>query len=398
MLKINSKIVERVLNTPLPQLHTRIRLDGVKFYLILSCYALAFLLFSMNGFFHTLAGQFLFSQGTIVIFLSFILVSAFAWDALFLGEINGCNLILHLALMVPLSLFLALMLCSPTNPVTLQEQTTFLGEIWSATKALSMNVGISNLLESIVQIVPTFIRDFFTHFRSALVLLALLFAFCFHKTLLQFSLVSLILLIAFISTLQSHIFTPSSYLALGVLMIGIALHVMPYYPILIRKKMTEKLLQSDTLTVSAHTLFLSITEDAIEHIITRESILAKLRSAPEMYAQNNQELNEIADWVLEKMTKDLHLLQPFIHHEHVCYTLHDSITIEDSFFRTLARLPRLIFTLIVMCIWVLSPIDLIPDALPIVGLLDDMCITILAGFICLQANQKNHHLPQSLSK
>ena len=47
-----------------------------------------------------------------------------------------------------------------------------------------------------------------------------------------------------------------------------------------------------------------------------------------------------------------------------------------------AEVPRLLFALFFALLWIVSPVDLIPDAIPFFGTLDDAAVAILAALSC----------------
>ena len=52
---------------------------------------------------------------------------------------------------------------------------------------------------------------------------------------------------------------------------------------------------------------------------------------------------------------------------------------ENTLLRGVAEVPRLLFALCFALLWIISPVDLIPDAIPFVGTLDDAAVAILAA-------------------
>ena len=44
-----------------------------------------------------------------------------------------------------------------------------------------------------------------------------------------------------------------------------------------------------------------------------------------------------------------------------------------------AQVPRVVFALLLAVLWMLSPIDLIPDAVPLFGVVDDVGVTLLTA-------------------
>ena len=51
----------------------------------------------------------------------------------------------------------------------------------------------------------------------------------------------------------------------------------------------------------------------------------------------------------------------------------------DDVWTAIARVPKVVIVLLIATLWVLSPVDLIPDATPIIGVVDDVAVALL-GF------------------
>ncbi|NLG14104.1 MAG: DUF1232 domain-containing protein [Lentisphaerae bacterium] len=62
-------------------------------------------------------------------------------------------------------------------------------------------------------------------------------------------------------------------------------------------------------------------------------------------------------------------------HANAMLRFHDSLLVSISVF------PRALLAIVLALVWVALPIDLIPDTLPIVGILDDMTVTIFSGLV-----------------
>ena len=56
--------------------------------------------------------------------------------------------------------------------------------------------------------------------------------------------------------------------------------------------------------------------------------------------------------------------------------------VENTLLRGVAEVPRLLFALFFALLWIVSPVDLIPDAIPFFGTLDDAAVAILAALSC----------------
>ena len=53
----------------------------------------------------------------------------------------------------------------------------------------------------------------------------------------------------------------------------------------------------------------------------------------------------------------------------------------DSLLTQLAVFPRVVLALVAAVVWVLLPIDLVPDSLPFLGMLDDVTVAIFSGIV-----------------
>ncbi len=53
----------------------------------------------------------------------------------------------------------------------------------------------------------------------------------------------------------------------------------------------------------------------------------------------------------------------------------------DNLLSAVSVLPRVVFVCGFALLWVMMPVDLIPDGIPFVGVLDDLAVTVLCGVI-----------------
>ena len=73
----------------------------------------------------------------------------------------------------------------------------------------------------------------------------------------------------------------------------------------------------------------------------------------------------------------------------------------DNLLGMIAVVPRIILTLAFCLLWILFPIDLIPDGIPVFGVLDDMTVTLISCFVfqrslpVLLSSGKPHSISQS---
>jgi hypothetical protein len=57
-----------------------------------------------------------------------------------------------------------------------------------------------------------------------------------------------------------------------------------------------------------------------------------------------------------------------------------ALEFEADFLEQIARLPRMVIVFLLASCWVLMPFDVVPDAIPLVGAVDDVIVMTLAGW------------------
>jgi hypothetical protein len=74
----------------------------------------------------------------------------------------------------------------------------------------------------------------------------------------------------------------------------------------------------------------------------------------------------------------------------------------DNLLGMIAVVPRIVLTAAFCLLWILFPIDLIPDGIPIFGVLDDVSVTLLSCFVfqrslpaMFASSEKTHSISQS---
>jgi uncharacterized membrane protein YkvA (DUF1232 family) len=57
-----------------------------------------------------------------------------------------------------------------------------------------------------------------------------------------------------------------------------------------------------------------------------------------------------------------------------------ALEFEADVLEQIARLPRMVIVFLLASCWVLMPFDIVPDAIPLVGAVDDVIVMTLAGW------------------
>jgi hypothetical protein len=343
----------------------------VKFYVVFILYLASFSLFAADPFFHQ-QGVFVYQQGIITLFLAFILAAAFNWELYLFGKPSGANLILQFLLILPLALFLARIL-SQASP--LPEPEGFVAEFLNKIK--------NSLRANADHILPSWLMDLFVNWKTSLLTILMLFVLSLKHLRLKVAGVLILLAIPLFTTLTQNPELPSIGGGL-LLLIGISLQFcrydkVIYYENVIKAVTSPGEIDSTLLKVlllAMKKLFQSNAKLSETHLLQ----IIKDSYCP-LHTLTEEELKLIAAEISKKMvyTYDLVHIQGT---SAGFYMLPNPALFQyDNLLAGIAVFPRLVLAVAVAIIWVLIPIDLIPDAIPFFGTLDDIGVTAFASLV-----------------
>ncbi len=314
--------------------------------------------------------QFTYNQGIFVGILAFLIVAGFCWESYLLGRPGGINLILQFLLIIPLALFIGRIAGLPPAPET---SYGFLGQLKDYVSNLKDEMGFGGL-------VPQWIQDVFRNPGILLLIFFTSIAFTQQKSTRRFALILVAFLIPLVQTL-SHAPKPSIPFGIGCLamIIGIALQNSRYGNIVAQQNILNRLHAVDDRAELRCSLRISkraaedgfITEDGVVAVIDRE--YGK--------AANLDQLNvrAIAQAISYRLVREHRILE--LHGDERGFFLipYAGIFRIDSIFDEIAVWIRKIILTGLVIIWLISPIDFFPDAVPILGALDDALITLIGA-------------------
>lgn len=284
--------------------------------------------------------------------LALFLTLSAAWELRILGDPHRPDVWpAHLLLLATLTVFFARTLTLADTPELPVYQPTALGWLGDA---------LTQSVYALRETVPECIVRFFANWRLTLTLFLFFCAMCIRHLFFRLCTLGGILLFPWIFTLTDTFATDLLFGGIALLAGVKNLLSRPSLPALQTAALKLRpLAVHDPDFVCSALRILDLVRDGAAHPVPE---VAAIHPEPEQ--------------VLDRMIR-LGLLELQMTVRGKDITLAKALR-RASPLALLSRLPRALFLLTIVCIWVALPIDLIPDALPFVGSLDDITLSILA--------------------
>ena len=313
---------------------------------------------------------FTYNQGIFVGILAIFLVAGFCWEIYLLGRPAGINLVLHCLLVVPVALLICRIAGLPSAP---EASYGLLGKLKDYVASLTDASGIGSIL-------PLWIQDVF---RSPGILLLIFFtsiAFTQKKANRRFALVAIAFLIPALQTL-SYDPRPSAAFGLGfiALLVGIVLQFNKYGDIVGQQNILRRLHTVDdrleyvcSLRIAKRTVEDGfITEDGVLAVVQRE--YGKLKELDALTVR------AMAQALSQRLVREHRILELYGDERgFFLIPYRDMLTVESLFDEIAVWIRKIIITGIAV-VWLLSPIDLFPDSIPVLGAIDDVLISLVGA-------------------
>ena len=352
----------------------RIRSAGVagigdpKWIAVALCYIAAIALMGQDPWYGD--KYFTYNQGIFVGILAVLMVAGFCWEIYLLGRPGGINLVLHCLLILPIALLIGRIAGLPPEPET---SYGLLGTLKDYLGSLKDASGIEGLL-------PFWIQDIFYNPAILLLIFFTSLAFTQKKANRRFALAVVAFLIPAMQTL-THDPRPSIAFGLGfvAMLAGIALQFSKYGDIIGQQNVLNRLnAVDDRLELKCS---LRIAKRAVEDgFITEDGVLAVIqREYSKLFDPDPLVVRGIAQAISHRLVREHRILELRGDERGFFLIPYEALFKIESLFDEISVWIRKIIITGIAIIWLISPIDLFPDSIPVLGAIDDALIALVGA-------------------
>ncbi len=313
---------------------------------------------------------FTYNQGIFVGILAVLMVAGFCWEIYLLGRPGGINLVLHCLLILPMALLIGRIAGLPPEP---EASYGLLGKLKDYIGSLKDASGIESIL-------PFWIQDIFHNPAILLLIFFTAVAFTQKKASRRFALVVVAFLIPVMQTL-THDPRPSITFGLGfaAVLTGIALQFSKYGDVIGQQNVLNRLnTVDDRLELKCS---LRIAKRALEDgFLTEDGVLAIIdREYSKQFGPDPLTVRAIAQAISHRLVREHRILELRGDERGFFLIPYEALFKIESLFGEISIWVRKIIITGIAIIWLISPIDLFPDSIPIIGAVDDALIALVGA-------------------
>jgi len=316
--------------------------------------------------------SFTWRQSSVITLLGLLMVSAIAFEWHLLGVSKGLNLVGQIVLAYPFTLFVARLLGRPWHDAG---AGGVLGALFAAVRAAGGFFGVSGLI-------PAWVADALSSPGTAIVLLALCVVTSVGGTAAtRMGLTAGLFFIPLAVAFSQHPVPGIPWLTgLGTMLLGMFLQyrdVEKYH----RDKEILHRLRHVTDELERRCCLRLVTRTWADGRLGEQTAEGIVRQTYEHLPGIDAEaVREITRSVTRDLVTTHGLLQVRHDAEGIFLVPPPALEFEADVLEQIARLPRMLIVFLLAGVWVIMPFDLVPDAIPLVGTVDDVIVMTLAGW------------------
>lgn len=346
---------------------------SVRWMLVAALYLLASAMMALDPWYGR--ETFTYAQGGYVILLSAVLVATLAFDWCCLGRSRGGNLFLQILLLLPMTLLLGRLIGSPSEQLV-ASGATLLQRVKELFGAAAQLIGLTDL-------VPDPVKELFASPKSALLFVAVCFSLTApRENRLRVGLMVAIFMFLIAFTLADTRTAPSWRFVVGMLLLftGFVLQFHDIAQEVIDRNIRLALRTVDDEAERRSSIRVLKRVSAEGRLSPRTAYEIISRCYVEQFHVDAARVrSDIAPVILNRLVSEHGLLDLVLTRGETEVRPSAALMRTNNPWLAVAVVPRCVVVGAIALVWWLTPIDLIPDALPIVGALDDFVILSLGG-------------------
>lgn len=322
--------------------------------------------------------EFVYRQGAVVMLLALVIHAAFAWETPIFGKPAGANLLLQTLALIPFAL-LVVRLCAADGGSSLELSTP---------KFQGVLAILNDAVTGFYKLIPAWIIDIFRNWHVTLLFLLVLGVLCLRRVVLRAAAIVLVLLVLFIGQIDRA--GGMGWMLVGMVLLIAALSFMfcRYDRVAYYENVLARIRRGGELGKEELRTILTVMEQLEQGgRISNDRFRQIVKGCYEGERNyTDGEIDLISGEVAKRMIQT-----------HALVTLRNDASgifmspapllffYGDNPLAAVATLPRIVFVCAFALLWVMMPFDLIPDALPFVGVLDDISVTALSIMVARQS-------------
>lgn len=365
-----------------------------RFFIVLLLYIGALIVLARDPFFQS-NGIFVYRQGIVTVFFAFVLTASLNWEMLLFGRVAGGNLLLQLMQLPPLTLLLARLTAFPSEPIGPKGMVRKFFQFLQTVDQESFNFA---------GWVPAWISDLFSNWRISLCFMLILFFLSFRNLQLKLGLLLSVLMILFGSAAAQGM---SLWLIGGTVLLiaGYAFQFCRFDRVIFFENAVRRIARSGPCDSMLSSVMLAMLSAFYESgRVSRPQLLQLVQGVYAAgYPLQSNDLQLIAAEIVRKMVYQYGLAEVHSSSDGEFLAPNPRLFRYDNLLGMAAVAPRLLLTSAFAILWIMLPVDLIPDGIPLFGVLDDAAVALISGFALQKAlpafrispAEKSHSISQS---
>ena len=314
-------------------------------------------------------GHFIFArQNLITIFLAYVIGASFCWEHPMFGKSSGANFLLQCLMMVPLALFLARILVQPPSDTIFME--------W-LNKAIDIIKGTVLYPENII---PEWILHLFKNWKLSLFTILVAIGLSFRKLQLRISAVLAFLVTPFAIAITKGGELHWMVIGLILLLAGLSLQFCRYDRIIYYENVSRHLIAEggDKTMINLITKIMVQLEE--RQSITEKNILVLVHNEYQKAGVFTEtEYRLIAAELMQLMIYKYNFITVQNDINGLVVKANPVLWNNDHLLTEITVIPRVIVIALLMICWIITPVDIIPDAVPFLGVFDDVVVALFSS-------------------